>query len=94
MPTVEVKLEGENTQHKGILNNIANAILGLEEVYAPATDGLAGVQLANAMHLSSWLNTTITLPIDDNLFYEELKKKIAVSKIREVVDDDKVEAQG
>ncbi len=94
LPTVEVKLEGENTQHKGILNNIANAILGLEEVYAPATDGLAGVQLANAMHLSSWLNITITLPIDDNLFYEELKKKIAVSKIREVVDDDKVEAQG
>ena len=94
LPTVEVELVGENVQHKGILNNIANAILGLEEVYAHATDGLAGVQLANAMHLSSWLGQSVSLPIDDELFYEELKKRIAVSKVREVADDDKVEAQG
>ena len=94
LPTVEVELVGENVQHKGILNNIANAILGLEEVYAPATDGLAGVQLANAMHLSSWLGESVSLPINDELFYEELKKRIAVSKVREVADDDKVEAQG
>ena len=66
----------------------------MEEVYAPAKDGLAGVQLANAMHLSSWLGESVTLPINDELFYEELKKKIAVSKIREVADDNKVEAQG
>lgn len=94
LPTVEIELEGDNPQHLGILNNIANAILGLEPVYAPAKDGLAGVQLANAMHLSSWLDKSVTLPIDDELFYEELKKRIAVSKVRTVVNDDKVEAQG
>ena len=92
--TVEIELEGENLQHVGITNNIANAILGLEPVYAPGRDGLAGVQLANAMHLSSWLGEAVTLPINDELFYEELKKRIAVSKVREVADDDKVEAQG
>ncbi len=91
---VEITLEGENTQHVGITNNIANAILGLEPVYAPARDGLSGVQLANAMHLSSWLNKEISLPIDDELFYNELKKKISISKVRENADDDKVEAQG
>ena len=94
LPTVEIELEGDNPQHLGILNNIANAILGLEPVYAPAKDGLAGVQLANAMHLSSWTNSSVTLPIDDELFYEELKKRIAVSKVRTTVNDDKVEAQG
>ena len=94
LPTVEIELEGDNPQHVGILNNIANAILGLEPVYAPAKDGLAGVQLANAMHLSSWLGQSVTLPINDELFYEELKKRIAVSKVRTVVNDDKVEAQG
>ena len=94
LPTVEIELDGENPQHIGIVNNIANAILGLEEVYAPATDGLAGVQLANAMHLSSWLGESVSLPINDELFFEELKKRIAVSKVREVADDDKVEAQG
>ena len=90
----KIELEDENPQHLGILNNIANAILGLEPVYAPAKDGLAGVQLANAMHLSSWLGESVTLPINDELFFEELKKRIAVSKVRAVVNDDKVEAQG
>ena len=94
LPIVEIELEGDNPQHVGITNNIANAILGLEPVYAPAKDGLAGVQLANAMHLSSWLGKEISLPIDDELFYEELKKRIAVSKVRTNVNDDKVEAQG
>ena len=94
LDTVEIELEGDNPQHIGITNNIANAILGLEPVYAPAKDGLAGVQLANAMHLSSWLGESVTLPINDELFYEELKKRIAVSKVRTNVNDDKVEAQG
>lgn len=94
LPTVQIELEGDNPQHLGILNNIANAILGLEPVYAPAKDGLAGVQLANAMHLSSWLGETVSLPINDELFYEELKKRIAISKVRTVVNDEKVEAQG
>ena len=94
LPTVEIELVGDNPQHVGILNNICNAILGLEPVYAPAKDGLAGVQLANAMHLSSWLGESVSLPINDELFYEELKKRIAVSKVRTVVNDDKVEAQG
>ena len=94
VPMVEIELEGDNPQHLGILNNIANAILGLEPVYAPAKDGLAGVQLANAMHLSSWLGESVTLPINDELFFEELKKRIAVSKVRTNVNDEKVEAQG
>ena len=93
LPTVEVPLEGVNSQHVGICNNIANAILGLEPVYAPASDGLCGVELANAMHLSSWLGKEISLPIDDELFYEELKKRIAVSKPHPVRKE-KITVQG
>ena len=92
LDTVEVELTGENSQHVGICNNIANAILGLEEVYAPGEDGLNGVELANAMHLSSWLGTTVSLPIDAELFYEELKKKIAISKPHRVIE--RTESQG
>ncbi|MBR5817599.1 MAG: gfo/Idh/MocA family oxidoreductase, partial [Clostridia bacterium] len=92
-PTIEVELEGENTQHAGICNNIANAILGLEEVYAPASDGINGVELANAMLLSAWCDKDITLPIDDEFFYEELKKRIATSKPRATVDEESVTMQ-
>ena len=82
-----------NPQHAGIMNNIANAVLGIEDVYAPARDGINGVMLANAMHLSSWLDRAVTLPIDDSLFLKELEARIAISKPRENVDDDAVVAQ-
>ena len=82
--TVE-EFEGSGPQHYGILNNVCDAILNGAELYAPAEDGLYGVMLANAMHLSTWLDKEITLPFDDELFYEELKKRIAVSKPRENV---------
>ena len=94
LPTVEVELEGENLQHVGIVRNVVNTILGTEELYAPASDGLNGVQLANAMLLSTLLDKDISLPIDDELFYEELKKRIAVSVPRETANNDCVEAQG
>ena len=83
-PTVKVDTEGPNPQHAGICNNVANTILGLEELYAPASDGICGVQLANAMLLSTWLDKEVEIPFDDELFYEELKKRIAISKPHEV----------
>ena len=43
--------------------------------------------LANAMLLSTWQDKMIELPFDDELFYEELKKRIATSKPRETVND-------
>ena len=90
LDTVEVELEGENSQHCGICENVANTILGTEQLYAPASDGICGVELANAMLLSAWLGREVELPIDGELFYEELKKRIAVSKPRVSVDDEVV----
>ncbi len=90
--TVDVEFEEGNPQHSGICNNVANTILGIEELYAPVKDGLNGVELANAMHLSSWLDKEVTLPIDGELFYEELKKRIAISKPHAVKE--KTEKQG
>ena len=78
--SVQIPVDGENTQHVGIFNNVIGTILGREKLLAPVEDGIKGVELANAMHLSSWLDQTVTLPIDGELFYEELKKRIAISK--------------
>ena len=92
-PTVEVEIEGDNPQHVGICQNVTNTILGKEPLYAPAVDGLNGVELANAMLLSTWLDKEIEIPFDDEFFYEELKKRIAISKPHEVSKQAKVEAQ-
>ncbi len=84
--TVEIPLEGENSQHAGVCQNFVDAILGTDELFAPVEDGLSGVILANSMLLSTWLGKTIELPFDDELFYEELKKRIAISKPHPVKD--------
>ena len=76
----------------GIVNNVIDAVLGRAPLYAAAKDGIHGVELANAMHLSSWLDKDITLPIDEDLFLEELNKRIATSKPHKVIE--KTEIQG
>ncbi len=35
------------------------------------------------MHLSSWLDKTVELPLDEDLFLEELKKRAAASSYKE-----------
>ena len=39
--------------------------------------------LSNAMFLSSWLDRTVELPIDEELFLEELNKRRKTSKLKE-----------
>ncbi len=73
----EPELPKENPQHAGIFRNVTNTLLGKEALYAPADEALCGVQLANAMHLSTWLDRTVSLPFDGELFLAELNKQRA-----------------
>ena len=41
-------------QHAGVLENFAANILDGTPLLAPGSDGINGVRLANAIHLSSW----------------------------------------
>ena len=75
----EIEGEGEYTQHSGILSNFAGAVLGKNELFAPARDGLNGVELANAMLLSQWTNAPVELPVDGHKFYELLQRHISES---------------
>ena len=77
-----IKQSGNNPQHVGILNNFANAVLGLEPLYVDGKEGLKCVDLIDSMLLSTWLDKTVTLPVDDELYWEELQKRIATSKIK------------
>ena len=59
---VTVETPGENTQHNGILTAFASAILNGTDLIAKGQEGINGLTLSNAMHLSSWLDRKITLP--------------------------------
>ena len=67
-------------QHIAVLENFASNILDGTPLLAPGSDGINGVQLANAIHLSSWLGKEVELPIDDELYFAELNKKIEEEK--------------
>lgn len=77
---IELETDGKNEQHSGVLNAFAAAILHGEPLVAGGEEGINGLMLSNAMHLSAWTNSTVTLPVDEDLYYEELMKRVATSK--------------
>ena len=90
---VEVELDGENPQHVGVINAWGGAILRGEPLVADGREGIQGLTLSNAMHLSSWLGHPVDLPFDEQLFLDELNKRRATSRLK-TEDGGKVEAQG
>ena len=59
-----------------IIQNWIDAIMKGAPLLAPGEEGVKGVELANARYLSSWLNQTVELPIDADLYLEKLQEKI------------------
>lgn len=78
----QIELDGKNEQHAGVLNNFANAILGKEPLFIDGKEGLNEVELMDSMLLSTWLDKTVTLPIDDDVYLEQLNRHISESKKR------------
>lgn len=79
---VPLELDGKNDQHVGILNNFANAVLGIEPLFVKGTEGINGVELMDSMMLSTWLGHPVDLPIDDDLYYAELQKRVATGRVK------------
>lgn len=77
--TVEY-LDSEYNGHLNILKNFADAILRGEKLIAPASEAINQVILCNLAYLSSWKNEKITLPLDENEFFEYLQEKVANSR--------------
>ena len=78
-----VETDGMNEQHVGVLKAFTNRILNNTPLIADGSEGINGLMLSNAMFLSSWLDRTVELPIDEELFLEELNKRRKTSKLKE-----------
>lgn len=63
-------------QHAGVLQNFAANILRGEPLLAPGADGILGVRLANAIHLSSWTGREVGLDFDEATYLGELNDRI------------------
>lgn len=75
-----VETDGENPQHVGVLNAFAGNILHGSPLVADGREGIRGLTLSNAMHLSSWLKRPVELPLDEDLFLLELDRRRANSR--------------
>ena len=56
-----------------------------EELVASGTEGVHGLTLSNAMHLSAWTGREVEVPFDDDLFYDLLMERVKTSRRKENV---------
>lgn len=88
----QIETDKKETGHIGILTNFANCILDGEELLAPGYEGINGLNISNAIHLSDWTNDWAELPVDSELFLKLLnqkrknsvKKETASSEIQDI----------
>lgn len=69
-------VDGWGYQHTTVMENFAMHILEGTPLLAPGAEGINGVNLANAILLSSWLGKEVENPVDPDLYLEELNKHI------------------
>ncbi len=77
----EIPFKSGGEEHRGITQNWVQAILNGTPLLAPAVEGINGVQLSNAMLLSTWLDDWVDIPVDENLYYEKLQERINQSTV-------------
>ena len=83
MEEVEVKVEPCENGHKVILRNFARAILHGEPLISPGEVGLKGLELANAITLSSYDGKPVDLPINRARFDRLIKRLKATSSFQD-----------
>lgn len=81
-------------QHVGILRNFASAVLHGTPLLAPGEEGILGLTVSNAIHLSGWTGETVDVKnFPDDRYYELLQDKIrnstVVKKASAVIADTK-----
>lgn len=64
-------------QHTGIINNFISNILFGTPLIAPGEEGIRGLTISNAIHLSGWTGEKVALPINEDKYIEELEKRKA-----------------
>lgn len=77
---VILETDGESPQHGGVMRAFVGRILHGTDLVAEGKEGINGLRLSNAIHLSSWLKKEIEIPFDEEVFLAELNKRRASSK--------------
>ncbi|MDP5272616.1 Gfo/Idh/MocA family protein [Chengkuizengella axinellae] len=80
----EIPIQGEAKDgHLEVIVDWIDSIRNRTPLLSPGEEGMKGLMMANAMLLSTWTDNWVELPIDEDLFYEYLIKKIKSSEQKE-----------
>ncbi|MBN1942098.1 MAG: Gfo/Idh/MocA family oxidoreductase [Phycisphaerae bacterium] len=71
-----VPVAGENEGHLGMLKDWIQAIQTGVAPIATVAEALAGLQLSNAMLLSTWTDDWVTFPVDGKMFNEHYSRRM------------------
>ena len=74
-------------QHVQVMTQFGDNILRGGELVGRGEEGINGLTISNCAHLSSWLDKTVELPIDKELYFKLLQEKIAGSKFVKVTKE-------
>jgi len=84
---IKGKIVGDNKVEfdwGGAIQNWVDAIRKGIPLIAPGEEGIRGVTLSNAMLLSTWTDDWVSLPMDEDLFYNQLQERIKEAKEKRI----------
>jgi predicted dehydrogenase len=91
---IGIEVEEGKENHKKMTQNTVNNILKKEPLIAEAYEGIKSLSISNAAYLSTWLDSWVDLPIDKDLYFDELKKRIATSKTKYNIVEQTMDLKG
>lgn len=87
----EVPTDGKNEAHVGIFKNFVSAVENGTPLLAPGEEGIKGLTISNAIHMSAWKDDWVELDkLDEDEFYNMLQDKIKNSTFKKQAVEDKI----
>ncbi|MBQ7654651.1 MAG: Gfo/Idh/MocA family oxidoreductase [Clostridia bacterium] len=75
-------------EHIAIVQNFINAISKGEKLISPGIEGINGLTISNAIHLSDWTGETVEIPFDSEEHERLLNERIKKSTKRNTTQQD------
>ncbi len=90
----EIPVHGHAAEHRGITTNFVQAILKGTPLLAPGYEGIKGLQISNAMHLSAWTDSWVNIPVNEELYYEKLQERVKSSTFQKNAEAKTLDVKG
>ena len=94
MEEINIEITEKETAHVGILQNFTDAILKGTPLLAPGIEGIRGLSISNAAHLSDWTDDWVTITVDEDRFEELLEEHKKAEKGKTVEQGKKEKLSG